>query len=137
MLKGRGKFIITIGIIAISITYLVLAGVKETMVYYLTIDELKQRVPAVYKEKVRVSGEVVTGSIINDTEGNLGFKITDGNHIINVEYKGIVPDVFRDGVEAVVEGLYKPDNTFKADILLAKCPTKYESTESLEKGKNT
>lgn len=137
MLKGKGKFIVTIGIIAVSITYLVFAGVKETMVYYLTLDELKQRTPAVYEEKVRVSGSVVEGSITNDADGNLGFKITDGNHVIKVEYKGIVPDVFRGGVEAVVEGLYKPDNTFKADLLLAKCPTKYESTESLEKGNST
>jgi cytochrome c-type biogenesis protein CcmE len=54
-----------------------------------------------------------------------------------VQYKGIIPDIFKDGVEAVVEGLYTPENVFNANVLLAKCPTKYESTDSLKKGENT
>jgi cytochrome c-type biogenesis protein CcmE len=48
-----------------------------------------------------------------------------------VTYEGIVPDVFADEVEAVVEGVYAKNDVFEADTLLAKCPTKYESTDSL------
>ncbi|MBI4228149.1 MAG: cytochrome c maturation protein CcmE [Deltaproteobacteria bacterium] len=136
MLQGKGKFIVAIIVIALAIAYLVYGGVKDTMVYYLTVQELKDRVPSVYKEKVRVSGTVVPGSIRNEIDGNLEFKIAHGGETIDVKYKGIVPDIFKDGVEAVVEGQYTPDNIFHASLLLAKCPTKYESTDSLKRSEN-
>jgi len=131
MLKGKIKFIIAIVIITGALSYLVFSGVKDTMVYYFTIDELQAKVPDVYGERVRVSGTVVPGTIVKDNTGKLEFQLTDGNNKIDVKYSGIVPDVFADDVEAVVEGSYTQDNVFNADVLLAKCPTKYESDEKL------
>jgi len=137
MSRGRVKFILGIGVIVITLTYLVYGGVRDTMVYYLTVGELKGRIPSVYKDKVRVSGTVVPGSIKKSIDGSLEFKITDGKQAIDVQYRGIVPDIFRDNVEAVVEGLYTPQNVFQANVLLAKCPTKYDpSNPSSKKGKN-
>jgi cytochrome c-type biogenesis protein CcmE len=133
MLKGKLKFIIAIAVIALAVSYLVYGGVKETMVYYLTVKELKGRVPSVYGERVRVSGKVLPGSIKHGPDGSLEFTIYDGGGNVNVAYSGIVPDIFKDDVEAVVEGEYGRDNLFVADVLLAKCPTKYESTEALYK----
>jgi cytochrome c-type biogenesis protein CcmE len=135
--RGRIKFVLAIVVVVLALSYLVYGGVKGTMVYYLTVEELKERAPSVYKEKVRVSGKVVPGSITRDINGALRFQITDGKQTIDVEYKGIVPDIFKDGVEAVVEGLYTPQNVFNASVLLAKCPTKYESVDSLKKGEST
>jgi cytochrome c-type biogenesis protein CcmE len=136
MLRGRIKFIIAIAVIVVTLSYLVYGGVKEAKVYYLTVGELKERVPSVYKDKVRVSGTVVPGSIKKDLDGSLEFKITDGEKTLDVHYKGIIPDIFKDEVEAVVEGVYTPENVFQASVLLAKCPTKYESLDRLEKGEN-
>ena len=137
MLKGRLKFIIAIAVIALTVSYLVYGGVRDTMVYYLTVEELKAQVPTVYDSRVRVSGTVVPGTIIKDTNGALEFQITDGTQIIDVAYDGIVPDIFADDVEAVVEGVYAKNDVFEAEILLAKCPTKYESTDSLYENKET
>ena len=125
------KFIVAIILIGGALSYLVFAGVKDTMVYYLTVSELEEKVPSIYGDRVRVSGNVVPGTINTDKTGNLYFSITDGENTVDVSYKGIVPDIFRDDVEAVVEGNYDEDRVFKADILLAKCPTKYESDEQL------
>lgn len=136
MLKGKLKFVIAIGVIALTVSYLVYGGVKDTMVYYLTVEELKAQVPTVYDSRVRVSGMVVPGTIIKDSNGALEFQITDGNQIIDVAYEGIVPDIFADDVEAVVEGVYAKNDVFEADTLLAKCPTKYESTDSLYEDKD-
>lgn len=136
MLKGRTKFIVAITVIAVAIAYLVYGGVNDTMIYYLTVQELKDKVPSVYQQKVRVSGKVVPGSIRNEIDGSLEFTIADGEETLDVKYKGIVPDIFKDDVEAVVEGLYTPDNVFVASLLLAKCPTKYESTDSLKRSEN-
>ena len=131
MLKGKLKFIIAIVIIVGALSYLVFSGVKDTMVYYLTIDELQAKVPDIYGERVRVSGTVVPGTIVKDNTGKLEFQITDGNKKIDIKYSGIIPDIFADDVEAVVEGSYAQDKVFNADVLLAKCPTKYESDEKL------
>ena len=131
MLKGKLKFIIAILIIAGAISYLVFSGVKNTMVYYLTIDELQAKVPEVYGERVRVSGNVVPGSIIKENNSDIKFQITDGTNVVDVNYSGIIPDIFADDVEAVVEGNYTDQKVFVADVLLAKCPTKYESDEQL------
>lgn len=131
MLKGKIKFIIAIAVIAFAVSYLVYGGVKDTMVYYLTVKELKSKIPSVYGEKIRVSGKVVPGSIKHGKDGSIAFRLADGGGDINVAYSGIVPDIFKDNVEAVVEGEYTDKNVFAADVLLAKCPTKYESTEAL------
>ncbi len=131
MLKGKLKFIIAIVIIVGALSYLIFSGVKDTMVYYLTIDELQAKVPDVYGERVRVSGTVVPGTIVIDNTGKLEFQMTDGNNKIDINYSGIIPDIFADEVEAVVEGSYTKDKVFNADVLLAKCPTKYESDEKL------
>ena len=71
MLKGKIKFIIALLVIALTVSYLVYGGVKDTMVYYLTVQELKNQVPSVYDSRVRVSGKVVPGTIIKDQEGGL------------------------------------------------------------------
>jgi cytochrome c-type biogenesis protein CcmE len=135
MLKGKIKFIVAIVVIALTVSYLVYGGVKDTMVYYLTVEELKAQVPEVYESRVRVSGTVVPGSIIKEDTGELEFQITDGTQTIDVQYEGIIPDIFADDVEAVVEGEYAKNDVFEADTLLAKCPTKYESTDSLYENK--
>jgi len=135
MLKGKLKFIIAIAIIALTVGYLVYGGVKDTMVYYLTVQELRAQVPSVYDSRVRVSGTVVPGTIVKDNNGSLEFQITDGAETIDVQYDGIIPDIFADDVEAVVEGVYAKNDVFEADTLLAKCPTKYESTDSLYENK--
>ena len=137
MLRGKMKFVVAIAIIAFTVSYLVYGGVKDTMVYYLTVEELKAQVPDVYDTRVRVSGTVVPGSIIKDIDGALEFQITDGAQVVDVEYNGIIPDIFADDVEAVVEGEYAKNDVFEADTLLAKCPTKYESTDSLYESKET
>jgi cytochrome c-type biogenesis protein CcmE len=131
MFKGKLKFIVAIAVITLTVSYLVYAGVKDTMIYYLTVQELKDQVPSVYDDRVRVSGIVVPGTIIQNIGEPLRFTIKDGNETVDITYEGIVPDIFKDDVEAVVEGVYTRDNIFVADTLLAKCPTKYESTDSL------
>ncbi len=129
-MKGRLKFIVPLVVIVSLISWLVFAGVKDSMVYYITVDELLEDVPDIYGQKVRVSGTVVHGSIKNELESSLRFTIEAGEGKLDVEYDGIIPDIFTDGVEAVVEGKFSRDNVFEADLLLAKCPTKYESEEA-------
>ena len=43
-----------------------------------------------------------------------------------VDYKGVVPDTFKDGAEVIVEGSVLSDGSFKARVLMTKCPSKYQ-----------
>jgi cytochrome c-type biogenesis protein CcmE len=76
---------------------------------------------------VRVAGIVQAGSIQRDDQKNvMRFVITEGNLSLPVTYTGgIVPDIFRAGIQVVVEGYYTGSGPFQATTLLAKCPSKF------------
>ena len=83
-------------------------------------------------KRLRVSGIVEKGSIKKNMDGSITFNITDLEKSIQVEYKGEIPDIFKDEIEAVVEGELV-DKTFFANKLFAKCPTKYEEDLAFDK----
>ncbi len=118
--------VVTIGAIA----YLVVSGFQNSMVFYLTVKELRARGSDVYGEDVRVSGHVEEGTIESDPMSmEHRFVITADGERLSVFYKGVAPDTFKDGAEVVVEGKYDPSGLFVAENLLAKCPSKYEVAE--------
>ncbi len=135
MWEGKSKFLFLVIVVAFALGYLVYGGVRDSMVYYITVEELLDRTPEMFNKRVRVSGVVVPGSIKKKEDGTLSFKVSEDSHTIDVVYKGIVPDIFGDEAKAIVEGEYSKDGVFYADVLLAKCPTKYESKEQADKGK--
>jgi len=124
------KIVVPVLVVLLSVAYLIYDGVSETMVYYLTVSELKET--AFPGKRYRVSGSVAEDSIVRNPGGELVFSINDNeSNSLSVSYRGTVPDTFREGAEAVVEGVYSSPENFNADILLAKCPTKYESSAEL------
>ena len=133
---GTGRFSpkIWIAVAALVAGFAVLFGVglKGSMVYYLTVGEFLDREGREdLGENFRVNGNVVAGSIVR-APGHLGarFVMTDGQRELTVTYDRETPDTFVDGSEVVVEGRIGPDGVFSAYTLLAKCPSKYESTNA-------
>jgi len=122
-------------VIAGAILYLGFTGFEKSMVYYLTVTELKARGSDVYGEGVRVSGLVDEGSIQADPRNmEYRFVISADGDRLPVFYRGIAPDTFKEGAEVVVEGKYDSSGIFMAETLLAKCPSKYEGTASDSSG---
>lgn len=112
-------------IIAVALGYLMLTSFQSTMAYYLTVDELKAKGDAVYGERVRLGGRVAAGSIQRDTSTMvLRFSVSQGEESLPVVYRGIVPDIFGEEIDVVVEGRYIPEGVLQANTLLAKCPSK-------------
>jgi cytochrome c-type biogenesis protein CcmE len=127
----KGTKLVTIGIIVVvAVFYLISSGFKQSGVYYLEVHELIKD-PTKYEAKgIRVSGDVVKGTIVKDAKNqHLEFVMADGTgKQMNVVYNGIIPDAFTEDVQVIVEGKYHKDtNTFNASTLLAKCPSKYEA----------
>lgn len=121
------KYIILGLIFAGGLAYLFVSGMKSSMVYYLTLEELFMSPPEV-GEGVRLAGWVKEGSVAGTPlEGEISFTITDGIREMPVKYAGQVPDTFEAGAEVIVEGVFKAQPVFEAATMLAKCPSKYEA----------
>ena len=132
-MKARNKFLVG-GVLVLSTAgYLMASSIDETATYYLTPGELASKVsdnPRFVNTGVKVGARVVSGTIVREPSGrSLTFKMTDGTKTYDVQYRGIAPDTFTDGVDVVVEGRLDANGTFQATTLLAKCPSKYEAAE--------
>ncbi len=129
MAKNR-RFIIGAGIIVAAVAYLVYTGIRETSVYYLTIDEFLSRRTAVAGEGVRVAGRVAGDSVRWDAGTlDLGFRLAnfDNTDGVDVHYNGVLPDMFAEGRDVIVEGTYGREGVFHAKTLMTSCPSKYEA----------
>ncbi|HLJ62352.1 MAG TPA: cytochrome c maturation protein CcmE [bacterium] len=116
--------------IVLSLAYLVYGGIQQGATYWVTVGELEQRAPGTATDRVRLGGTVAPGTIRWDAaHRHLRFVVTDGQHALPVTYAGVVPDIFAEGRQVVVEGSLDRSGTFDATTLLAKCPTKYNPAD--------
>ena len=79
--------------------------------------------------RIRLGGLVAVGSVVKQADGKVAFAVTDGNATIKVGYRGILPDLFREGQGVVTEGVLEPDGSFAADTVLAKHDENYMPKE--------
>jgi cytochrome c-type biogenesis protein CcmE len=133
-MKGRSKVIIVSSIMIAAFAYLVFIGMKEGGMYYLEVSEFMDKMAEIGQQKVRINGEVVSGSVhLDSATQELAFTMKDTKepHFLNVVYRGAPPDLIEDaGVTLVAEGSYsKERDIFIAKQLLVKCPSKYEKKE--------
>jgi cytochrome c-type biogenesis protein CcmE len=115
-----------------AVIYLVYANTQTTALYYMTVPELAH-CSTCATQSVRVAGYVQDGSIkYYNQDQSVSFVISENvsgknNQTLPVTYSGVVPDIFRPGVQVVVEGRYSGSGPFNAQTLLAKCPSKFQS----------
>ncbi len=112
-----------------AIGYLITTGINSTSKYFFTVDELMSQKTSYAGAGLKIKGNVVNGSIVRDTDNYLkiNFAIEDKSSNLNVVYEGIIPDMFKDGQEVVVEGTLAQNGVFHANTLLTSCPSKYEA----------
>src|SRR6058998_2549676 len=95
-------------VVIAAVGYLILTGVRQTGMQYMTVTELARLDRAPKAEGFRLDGTVAPGSVVYDQRRpRLQFKMTDGKENIAVVYDGLKPDAFADGREVVVEGAYR------------------------------
>jgi cytochrome c-type biogenesis protein CcmE len=109
-------------VLAIGAGYLVYSSTQGNAQYYQTISEMRAHPP---DRDVRVVG-VVQDDVVK-TQGGLHvrFTVAGGGQRMPVEYSGSLPDIFKPGVQVVVQG--RPDHAgvFQAKLLQAKCPSRF------------
>ena len=133
-MSGKSKFFIGVLLIVGAVGYLIYTGIRETSTYYLTLEEFLPKREAFANEGVRIAGRVQAGSIRWDPKDlRLSFVLgpfkegaKEQTAGVPVRYQGILPDMFAEGRDVIVEGRYDAGSTLAAKTIMTSCPSKYE-----------
>jgi cytochrome c-type biogenesis protein CcmE len=127
---GRSKKLWAgLGIVAIvaAIAVLIVGGLSENVVYFLTPSELQARAADVVDQPLRLGGQVKPGSRSWNAETlDLRFVVQDSLSEVQVKSTGAPPAMFKEGIGVVVEGRYREDGVFEATNLMVKHSNEYE-----------
>jgi cytochrome c-type biogenesis protein CcmE len=128
-MKAQKKFLVGSGIIVATLLALAYVGYTQSKTYYHTISELPTLSPSALHQRMRVSGNVRAGSI-SHRDGRVDFVLEEEGKALPVSYVGNdpLPDTFKDGAQALVEGRMQPEGAFVAEQVQAKCASKYEAS---------
>lgn len=140
-IKARHKrfILIAIGLALLGLAVmLILNAFQSNMVFFYTPTQVeKGEVPK--DTGFRVGGLVVPGSIKRQEDGlTVHFEITDTAKNVSVIYKGILPDLFKEGKGVVAQGRMNANGLFEASEVLAKHDENYmppEAAEALKRAK--
>ena len=135
--NSRIKFVVGGLIILALILYLIVSSISSAGAYYREVGEVLTEQTALTGKSLRVSGNIVTESVVYDAATlDLSFRIsdpTDANKQLAVHFHGVQPDqITREGSSAIVEGSLGNDGIVEANNLLLKCPSRYEEYEEVE-----
>lgn len=109
---------------------MVLYALKSNVSLYFTPSQVFNN-EAPQGRSFRVGGLVVVDSLKRQSDGlTVNFEVTDTAKSMTVVYKGFLPDLFKEGKGVVVHGKLGPDNTFRADEVLAKHDENYMAPEA-------
>jgi len=131
--KFGAMVVVIIGVLA----WLAMGGISDSKTYYKTIGELGQMGDQAKGKRLRVGGDVQTGSIVRNGS-EVTFVMHQEAKTLKVVYNGIdpLPDTFKDGAQALADGKLGPDGVFQASKIQAKCASKYEAKPQLKKEAN-
>ena len=128
-MKKRIKYkpVIISAVVLMVIGYLIYTGLRDTMIYYLTVSEVLAKPTDDLTDTQKVGGIVTAGSVQWDPKTlKLIFKLENEQANLVVNYAGVVPDSFKPGTEVIVEGAYRGNGSFLATTIMPKCASKYE-----------
>jgi cytochrome c-type biogenesis protein CcmE len=131
--------VIGLGLLVVGVaTVLILNAFQSNLVFFFTPSQVASgEVPQ--GRSFRIGGMVEDGSLVRENDGlTVRFVVTDTAKRVPVTYKGILPDLFKEGKGAVAQGKLDADGTFVASEVLAKHDENYmppEAAEALAKAK--
>ena len=109
---------------------LVLVALEENLNYFYSPADLNTAPPG---RSIRLGGLVEEGSVQRQDDGlTVTFRITDLAESVPVTYKGILPDLFREGQSVITEGTLGPNGVFVAREVLAKHDENYMPPEVVD-----
>ena len=141
-MKRRHKRIafILVGLAGLGIAaYLVANAFRNNLVFFFSPTQVAAK-EAPVDRTFRIGGLVQDGTLKRDNDGlTVRFTVTDTAASIPVVYKGILPDLFKEGRGCVAQGKIGTDGVFQADQVLAKHDENYmppEAGQAIDKAKH-
>ena len=120
-------------------TWLVLGAFRNNLVFFFSPTQVAAKEAPVGRT-FRIGGLVEAGSLKRDTDGlTIRFAVTDTATTLPVVYKGILPDLFKEGRGCVAQGKVGTDGVFYADQIMAKHDENYmppEAARALDQAKD-
>jgi cytochrome c-type biogenesis protein CcmE len=112
-----------------SATALTLTAFQDNLVFFHSPSDIAQKPPKP-GQAIRIGGLVEAGSV-QRAEGSpdVAFRVTDGAHTLRVTYRGVLPDLFREGQGVVANGALDSAGVFRAREVLARHDETYMPPE--------
>ena len=117
-------------VLAVAIGLILFALSDQIVFFQSPTDIAEKAIPA--GQRIRLGGLVEEGTVVRADNAQVSFRVTDTVNTVAVTYKGILPDLFREGQGVVAEGAVGPDGVFVADSVLAKHDENYMPKEVAE-----
>ncbi len=126
--KRQRLYMVLAGMVLLSgAVALVLAALDENLSYFYDPSNISEAPPG---RSIRLGGLVEEGSVERQADGlTVTFRVTDMANSIAVTYKGLLPDLFREGQGVITQGTLGPDRVFVAREVLAKHDETYMPRE--------
>jgi cytochrome c-type biogenesis protein CcmE len=141
-MKRRHKRIafILVGLAGLAVAaYLVANAFRNNLVFFFSPTQVAAKEAPVGRT-FRIGGLVQEGTLKRDNDGlTVRFTVTDTAANVPVVYKGILPDLFKEGRGCVAQGRIGADGVFQADQVLAKHDENYmppEAGQAIDKAKH-
>ncbi|HEU5067289.1 MAG TPA: cytochrome c maturation protein CcmE [Sphingomicrobium sp.] len=124
--KHQRLVLLAIALVAVlAAVLLAMWGLRDRAAYFYTPADVVAG-KAQPGQSIRLGGMVQKGSVQRLADGvTVRFVLTDGAAKVPVVFRGIVPDLFREGSGAIAEGSLEPGGTFEATNILAKHDERY------------
>jgi cytochrome c-type biogenesis protein CcmE len=106
---------------------LILSAFEESIVFFHSPTDIVEK-QILASQRLRLGGLVEEGSVEKKPDAVVEFRVTDMANSVQVSYRGILPDLFREGQGVVAEGTFA-DGVFRADEVLAKHDENYMPPE--------
>src|SRR5262245_4975583 len=120
----------SLGVLTIAAA-LVLGALRDSIVFFNSPTDVAEK-HVVPGTRMRIGGLVKPGSVERGDNLLVRFAVSDGKSNIPVHYRGIVPDLFREGQGVVAEGKLESDGMLAADTVLAKHDERYMPREVVD-----
>lgn len=124
--RQRRFLFVMVGLAALAgASVLVINALRSNLVFFFSPSQIAAQ-EAPKSGHFRMGGLVKTGSVHREADGlTMQFVVTDLAQNVPVTYRGLLPDLFREGKGVVVAGIMSPDGTFRATEVLAKHDENY------------
>lgn len=127
--KRQRLLLLLVGLLLVGgAAALVLTALQENVAFFVSPSEISRGEVSTGKH-FRIGGLVVDGSVARSGDGSVSFALTDTAAKVDVVYRGILPDLFREGQGIVAQGALGDDGVFEADEVLAKHDENYMPKE--------